>query len=152
MTATFFCPDLTAKNLFLAAGFYSPLLTTTGPVNVSNNLGSVRGSYVYNPSVSKPAATSPIWLFQKKSDLNARKVFGLDFIDSNSWLPNGDIDFNSPDFAHSRSKGWNGMFSDGSVEFKRATPTIRVAYLLSGFNNGQYDIKGICDPSSRVLE
>ena len=148
----FFCPSLTARNSFLGAGFYSPLLTTTGFAADPNNPGSVRSSYIYNPWVSDPSSTSPMRLYLKKSDITARKVFGLDYLDSAFWLPSGDIDFGNPSFAHTSSRGWNVLFTDGSVEFKKVTTAVKGVYLLGGFNNAPYDIKGICDLSRLVFE
>jgi hypothetical protein len=47
-----------------------------------------------------------------------------------------------PDFAHSRSKGWNILFSDVSIEFKKNGPATKAAYVAGGFPSA-YDIKGI---------
>jgi hypothetical protein len=91
-------------------------------------------------------------LFQKSSQVTGRKLFGMDFIDSNAWLPGGDVDINGINFAHSRSKGWNVLFTDASVEFKKVGARTRAVYALGGFNNGQYDIKGICDLARLVFE
>lgn len=144
----FFCPSLNSKKSMIGSMIYEPLLTSTTSLNDANNPGSVRTSYIYNPWVVNPAGSSTAELtrlYQKSSEVLKRKLFGMDFIDSTAWLPGGDVNINGIDFAHSRSKGWNVMFTDASVEFKKVGQQVRNVYSLGGFNNGQYDIKGICD-------
>jgi len=163
----FYCPGLNAKKSLLGSALHEPLLTTTtsvvGKPNYdANNPGSVRTSYIYNPWVKDPdgndagviASEKLMRRFQKSSQITARKMFGMDFIDSNAWIPNsgGDVDVNGRDFAHSRSKGWNVLFTDVSVEFKKVGSRTKQAYALGGFNDPQYDIKGICDLAKIVFE
>ena len=62
------------------------------------------------------------------------------------------MDINGINFAHSRSKGWNVVFTDCSVQFKKVNAATKAVYALGGFNNGQYDIKGICDLARLVFE
>lgn len=151
-----YCPGLNAKNSMIGSKIYEPLLTSTTAANDTDNAGSVRCSYIYNPWVVNPdgSADTPdhLRLFQKGSQVTGRKLFGMDFIDSNAWLPGGDVDINGINFAHSRSKGWNVLFTDASVEFKKVGARTRAVYALGGFNNGQYDIKGICDLARLVFE
>jgi prepilin-type N-terminal cleavage/methylation domain-containing protein len=151
----FYCPSLNSKNSAIGAMNYQPLLTTTTPLNDANNPGSVRSSYIYNPWVVKPNGSTDAELtrlYQKSSQITGRKMFGMDFIDSNAWRPGGEVDINGVDFAHSRSKGWNVLFTDASVEFKKVNPATKKVYALSGFRNGQYDIQGICDLARLVFE
>jgi len=141
--------DSSGKDPALSSSLYSPLLTTSTPANDANNPGSVRTSYIYNPWIVNPAGSSASdqqRLFSKTSKINGRKMFGMDFIDSTSWQTTGDVNINGPDFAHSRSKGWNVLFSDDSVEFKKVTPATKALYIAkpSAFNSA-YDIEGICD-------
>ena len=150
-----YCPSLNAKKSMIGSMIYEPLLTTTTAQNDVNNPGSVRTSYIYNPWVVNPSGTSDtdlMRLYQKTSQVSSRKLFGMDFIDSNAWLPGGDVDINGVNFAHSRSKGWNVLFTDASVEFKKVNAQTKAVYALGGFNNGQYDIKGICDLARLVFE
>lgn len=150
-----YCPGLVAKKSPIGSIFYEPLLTSSTPQNDSNNPGSVRCSYIYNPWVVNPDGTSNAdltRLFQKTGTMTARKLFGIDFIDSNAWLPGGDVNVNGIDFAHSMSKGWNVLFSDCSVEFRKVNAQTKAVYAMGGFNNGQYDIKGICDLARYVFE
>ncbi len=149
-----YCPGLNSKNSMIGSKVYEPLLTTTTAQNDKDNPGSVRGSYIYNPWVVKPEGGSDndhMRLYQKTSQVTGRKVFGMDFIDSNAWLPGGDVDINGVNFAHSRSKGWNVIFMDASIEFKRVNAGTKAAYALGGFK-GEHDIKGICDVARLVFE
>ena len=156
-----FCPsmDVSGKDPALSSSLYSPLLTTSTAANDPNNPGSVRTSYIYNPWIVNPAGTlnntSPdaLRLYQKSSSITKRRMFGMDFIDSTSWQASGDVNINGPDFAHSRSKGWNVLFSDGSVEFKKVTPAVKTLYLSEPTKfNTAYDIKGICDLAQQIFE
>jgi hypothetical protein len=104
--------------------------------------------------VNNPAGSSNMdltRLYQKTSQIRSRKLFGMDFIDSNAWLPGGEVNVNGVDFAHSRSKGWNVLFTDVSVIFKKVNAQTKAAYALGGFD-GQYDIKGICDLARLAFE
>lgn len=144
-----FCPsmDSAGKDPALSSSLYSPLLTTSTAANDLNNAGSVRTSYIYNPWIKSPVGSADTTrLYQKTSQVLQRKLFGMDFIDSTSWGTTGDVNVNGPDFAHSRSKGWNVLFSDNSVEFKKVSPATKALYLAKpGAFNTQYDIEGICE-------
>jgi hypothetical protein len=136
----FYCPSLNSKHSPLGSDPYSPLLTT-------DNAGNVRGSYLVNPradatSFKRVHATSA-------SSGNARFLVGMDFLDYTQFAANGDVLTTGTDFAHSRSKGWDVLFGDGSVEFHKITPTLRLIYLNGGFHT-QYDggnggLNQLCD-------
>ena len=157
-----FCPSMDSKTPALSSRNYEPLLTSSMPANDPNNPGSVRSSYIYNPWIKNPNGdlsndNDPPGdnrrLLQKNKDITKRKVFGLDFMDSASWLPTGDVDVNGTSFAHSRSKGWNVVYTDNSVEFRKITAAVKGLYLSEqGAFNTQYDIKGICDLAQLVFE
>jgi prepilin-type N-terminal cleavage/methylation domain-containing protein len=150
----FYCPSLNSKKSAIGSMIYEPLLTSSTAANDGNNPGSVRTSYIYNPWVVNPDGSSQAdltRLFQKTSHIKGRKLFGMDFIDSEAWLPGGDVNINGMDFAHSRNKGWNVLFTDNSIEFKKVNARTKAAYALGGFN-GQYDIKGICDLARLAFE
>jgi pullulanase/glycogen debranching enzyme len=50
-------------------------------------------------------------MFQKANQIKYRSFFILDYIDSQM--------NNAGYFAHQRSKGWNGVFTDGAVSWCR---------------------------------
>lgn len=151
-----FCPALVSKQSTKGSQYYEPLLTTSKTGVGDPNPGSIRTSYINNPWVRNPAGTSQedlTRLFQKSSQVTGRKVFGMDFIDSSSWTTGGDVNINSVDFAHSRSKGWNVLFTDNSVEFKKVTAQTKALYNADpGAFNTQYDIRGICSLAKNVFE
>ena len=150
----FFCPGLNSKKSAIGSTIYEPLLTTSTAANDVNNPGSLRTSFIYNPWVENQNGSSNAELtrkYTKTTLLRGRKLFGMDFIDSNAWLPGGEVNINGTDFAHSRSKGWNVMFTDASVEFKKVNGQTKTVYGMGGFN-GQYDIKGICDLAQFAFE
>jgi prepilin-type N-terminal cleavage/methylation domain-containing protein len=150
----FFCPSLNAKGSLIGSRAYEPLLTTSSSLEDSMNPGSIRTSYIYNPWVNNPGGSSQTDLtrkYQKLGQVTGRKLFGMDFIDSAAWTTGGDVNINGTDFAHSRSKGWNVLFTDVSVEFKKVNSRTKSVYAMGGFN-GQYDIKGICDLAQFAFE
>jgi prepilin-type N-terminal cleavage/methylation domain-containing protein len=152
-----YCPSMNDKpNSALSSLMYEPLLTTSTAANDPNNPGSVRTSYIYNPWIVNPAgaaASDQQRLLVKTSSVSRRKMFGMDFMDSTSWAPSGDVNVNGGSFAHSKSKGWNVLFSDGSVEFKKVTSAVKALYISEpGAFNTQYDIKGICDLAQQIFE
>ena len=155
-----FCPGLVSKGSSKGSQYYSKrgLLTASENPPDNQNPGSVRTSYINNPWVNNPNGStadtsSDLYrLMDKTSKITRRKVFGMDFIDSTSWLAGGDVNINGVDFAHSRSKGWNVLFTDNSVEFKKVNAQTKAVYAMGGFSDPQYDIKGICDLAKFAFE
>ena len=152
----YYCSSLNSKQSPIGSANYEPLLTTDAANTVTGSTGgNVRGSYIYNPWVANPAGGSDVdhlRIFTKTSRIDKRRVFGMDFIDSDSWLAGGEVDVNGRNFAHSRDKGWNVIFTDNSIEFKKVGPATKKVYTLGGFRGGQYDIQGICDLARLVFE
>jgi len=159
----YYCPALNAKKSPLGSMNYSPLLTTDSPAtdSLGGGGGNVRGSYVYNPWVVNHKGnnnnTDHLRIYQKSSQLTKRKVFGMDYVDGSSWTTGGDVLVNGRDFAHSYSKGWNVLFSDSSVEFKRISGVTKSAYMSSGFTppaagSPNYDINLICELAKVAFE
>lgn len=158
-----FCPALVSKGSTKGSQYYEKrgLLTASENPPDTQNPGSVRTSYINNPWIKDPEGTEATIvgaeklqrLMQKSSHVIKRKVFGMDFVDSSSWTTTGDVNINGVDFAHSRSKGWNVLFTDNSVEFKRVNATTKALYVAdpAAFNT-QYDIKGICKLAKQVFE
>jgi len=158
-----FCPALVGKGSTKGSQFYEKrgLLTASAPPDDTVNPGSVRTSYINNPwtvdpfslNASLTQAQRDQRLLHKSAKIAARKVFGMDFIDSSSWQATGDVNINGVDFAHSRSKGWNVLFTDNSIEFKKVNAQTKTLYLAkpAAFNT-QYDIEGICSLAKNAFE
>ena len=111
----FFDPSYPQGSPLSADSYSSAGLISYGNIN---GTGSVRCSYTYNPVVDG----NGLRLFQKASQLKGRRVFIMDYIDSQ--MPNPSY------FAHYRSKGWEMAFTDGSVGF--AKPDIATFQLVLG--------------------
>src|ERR1041385_1868811 len=114
-----FCPSLAGRpNSTLSQDANEPLLTADPG---SSNPGSVRGSYMvnfhnYNGPSPDGTGNTDVRLYQSPNKVRQRVVFGMDFINYQQFDASGNLMFYDPDFAHSRSKGWNVLFSDGSVQ------------------------------------
>ena len=142
----FYCASLNAKQSVLGSLYYEPILTFQDSVPPDGN-GNVRGSYIVNPTVvnySAGTSAGNTRLYTKSSIPTKRVVFGMDFIDGNQFDSAGNILVQGQNFAHSRSKGWNMLFNDGSVEFKKVPQAqIQPIWAAGGFPTSGYDIKGI---------
>jgi prepilin-type N-terminal cleavage/methylation domain-containing protein len=108
----YFCPSYPKESL-LSAIYYSAKGLITNVRSINGNVG-VRSSYTYNPVVYTNATSGGTMnhrIFQKTSQVNARRTFIMDYLD---------IEMNDPlNCAHIRSKGWNIGFTDGSVSFSK---------------------------------
>lgn len=113
----FYCPSLNSKHSKLGSDLYEPILTT-------DSGGNVLGSYMVNFHNSTNAGPDGVvrantCTYQRTTDIRGRVVIGLDFLDYSQFDSAGNLNINSIDFAHSRSKGWDALFSDASVNFVR---------------------------------
>jgi prepilin-type N-terminal cleavage/methylation domain-containing protein len=84
----------------LGADDYTPLLTT-------DSSGYVRSSYAFNPRIVDPTNGIVARRYQSTSDLEPHKLLAVDYFGYGFA------------FAHFRERGWNVLFSDGSVQFSR---------------------------------
>jgi prepilin-type N-terminal cleavage/methylation domain-containing protein len=160
----YYCPSLNAKKSPIGSLNYSPLLTTDSPStdSLGGVGGNVRGSYIYNFWVQDHMGTNPnlennIRLMQKTSQATKRKVFGMDFVDGKSWSTGGDVNVSGRDFAHSYSKGWNVLYTDNSIEFRKVNAATKQAYASSGYTppgptQPDYDIKLLCELARLAFE
>jgi prepilin-type N-terminal cleavage/methylation domain-containing protein len=138
----FYCPALNDKGSTIGSLPYTPLLSTSSNPGDFNNC---RGSYICNPHVVNPAAggnAGNLRKYSKSSVITSRVMFGMDFIEYDQFDSSGNVLVNGVNFAHSRSKGWNVLFSDGSVTFNNNRAAAKAAYVAGGFPS-QYDIVGI---------
>ena len=93
----FYCPE--QWGTAYGANTYSPLLTTDGS-------GAVRSSYLFNPRIVDPTNNIIARRYPKTSDLPPHKLYAVD-----------DIEFQGS--GHFRERGWNVLFTDGSVQFSQ---------------------------------
>jgi type II secretory pathway pseudopilin PulG len=115
----FYCPAEWGDPIY-GANAYSPLLTTDGS-------GIVESSYFYNPRVVNPAAggTADIRKYQTVSQLEPHRLLAVDHIDQSNSEVAG-ISLSS--IEHARDHGWNVLFTDGSVQFARLSPSNNSEY------------------------
>jgi prepilin-type N-terminal cleavage/methylation domain-containing protein len=105
-----FCPSYTKGSPLSGENYSSKGYLTYGDGSI-NGSGGVRCSYTYNPAVPKGSGATGLRLFQKAAEMKGRRTFVMDYIDSQ---------MNNPGyFAHQRSKGWQMLFTDGSVMFSK---------------------------------
>jgi hypothetical protein len=138
----FYCPALVDKGSPIGSLPYTPLLSTSSNPGDFNNC---RGSYICNPHVVNAAAggnAGNLRKYAKSSSVKGRVMFGMDFIEWTQFDSSGNVLTTGLNFAHSRSKGWNVLFSDDSVSFNNNRAAAKAAYVAGGFPS-QYDIKGI---------
>ncbi len=113
----FFCPSHPDTSA-LSISHYMPVIT-------SDSSGNARSTYMFNPRVMDPNNSSG-WLraYQKASQTAGHKLFGIDYLE-------GDPTGYNPTFAHYKSKGWNVLFTDGSVNFAKSKQVIAMLPTLS---------------------
>jgi prepilin-type N-terminal cleavage/methylation domain-containing protein len=135
----------TAKLAGNGSLFFDPSYPTGSPLSSDNYSASgllsyaspaingstgIRCSYTYNPVVdtNNTAAGLPtdgLRLFQKSAQINGRRTFIMDYIDSQMNTPGY--------FAHQKSKGWNIAFTDGSTSFSKPDATTYNKIAAGGF-------------------
>lgn len=121
----FYCPSLSYKNSILGATYYEPWWTMQDSSPPDGN-GNLRGSYLVNFHTQAPVAgknnqnPGNYRKYQRTGDVRTRVVFAMDFINYDQFDSAANLMINSKDFAHSRSKGWDVMFNDASVNFVRS--------------------------------
>ena len=114
----FFDPAYPDSSPLSATPYSTPSMLSFGSVN---GQGSVRCSYTYNPIVDLTSFTR---IYQKAGDIKNRRMFIMDYIDSQQ---------NNPQyFAHQKAKGWNVAFTDGSVKLCKLDPTAFNLVLAGG--------------------
>jgi prepilin-type N-terminal cleavage/methylation domain-containing protein len=113
-----FCPSFPQDSALSEYNYSTPSFLSTAAD------GECRSSYMFNPwvnPVSQPYGN--LRLILKGAHMSQRRIFIMDYV-------SGDNRGDPKLFAHSRSKGWNLNFADGSSAFSRS----RQAYdlVLSG--------------------
>jgi type II secretory pathway pseudopilin PulG len=94
---------------------YSPLLTT-------DSGGVVKSGYFFNPRMVNANAGNNLRRYQTTSQLEPHRLFALDAILANTGpLGNPGTGINPATIQHIRDRGWNVLFTDGSVQFSRIT-------------------------------
>ena len=119
---SFFCPAQWGTPA--GANAYSPLLTSdTTYLRSGIALGYVRSSYYFNPRMTKVDPNfnasvlndNDIRRYQKSSDLEPHKLFAVDYMEASPMA----VGMPANQIPHFRERGWNVLFTDGSVQFSQ---------------------------------
>jgi len=99
-----YCPSLPRDSDVGIDRYSTPIFMST------DSGGDCRSSYMFNPWVNPPGDAR---VFQKGAQASKHKIFIMDYLSGmNAGQPNL--------FAHSRTKGWNLVFTDGSAAFSHS--------------------------------
>ena len=128
-----FCPSFanTPGSLLVPDVYSTPQFMSTDS-GVSGGVPRVRSSINFNPHAD---TTTNLRLFQKTSD-SARsgmghKLLAMDYIGGTQIGTTVPIGFSSANFAHFPSKGWDVLFTDGSVKFCKSIPAYNLVVALT---------------------
>jgi prepilin-type N-terminal cleavage/methylation domain-containing protein len=122
-----YCPSYPPSSTLSIANYSNPQYMSTD-VN-----GEVRGTMLYNPHIVDPTNGVTMRLFQKTSSIIPGKLFGTDYLADSTNDLNGAAAvtmYNPGTFAHYPSKGFDVLFTDGSVKFIQSVPAFN--YVASG--------------------
>jgi len=132
-----YCPSfgISAGSILTAQTYSTPRFMSTDS-GLSGGVPRVRSSIDFNPHADPNANNSR--LYQKSADTaragGGQKLFAMDYIGGGSigttTPPSG---YNPYNFAHYPSKGWNILFTDGSVKFSKH-PTAFNLVTAPGYN------------------
>jgi prepilin-type N-terminal cleavage/methylation domain-containing protein len=114
-----FCPSFgNAPGSVLTAETYSTPRFMSTDSGISGGVPRVRSSIDFNPHAD---TTSNKRLYQKTADTGrpgaGHKLFAMDYIGGGSIGATTPTGYNAYNFAHYPSKGWDVLFTDGSVKF-----------------------------------
>jgi len=132
----FFDPAYPQTSPLAADAYSSSGLLSYGNINSSS---SIRSSYTYNPVVD----ANGLRLFQKASQIKGRRVFIMDYIDSQMTNPSY--------FAHYRAKGWQMAMTDGSVGFAKVD-IATIQLIMSGHPTDIQDLNKNYLPALEAAE
>jgi hypothetical protein len=84
-------------------------------------------SYAFNPRIVDPTNNIIARRYQKTSDLEPHKLFAVDFFGGA-----GGASFSYVNMPHFRERGWNVLFTDGSVQFSQ---NVQAYNLIQNFSD-----------------
>jgi prepilin-type N-terminal cleavage/methylation domain-containing protein len=119
-----YCPSFAnAPGSVLTMQTYSTPTFMSTDSGISGGTPRVRSSIDFNPHAD---TTSNKRLFDKSSDTaragNGHKLFAMDYIGGGSIGSTSPGGYNPYNFPHYPSKGWDVMFTDGSVKLCKSIP------------------------------
>ena len=131
-----YCPSFgNAPGSVLTAETYSTPQFMSTDSGLSSGTFRVRSSIDFNPHAD--SNNSDTRLFQKTSDAarmaGGHKLLGMDYIGGGSIGGTTPTGYNSINFPHFPSKGWDVMFTDGSVKLCKSMTAYNLV-TQSGYN------------------
>ena len=140
-----FCPSFAnaAGSVLTAETYSNPRFMSTDN-GMSGGAFRVRSSIDFNPHAD---TSSNKRLYQKTSDVGrnggGHKLFAMDYIGGGSIGATTPTGFNQYNFAHYPSKGWDVLFTDGSVKFCKSLTAYALvtapSYNPDGATPSQYE-------------
>lgn len=139
-----YCPSFAnfAGSSLVEQNYSTPrFMSTDDGGNPSSGLYRVRSSICFNPMVdtNSPASGGGFpRLFPKTSSMNSvpgggHRLFGVDYIGGNG---SSGGSYNPNWFPHYPSKGWDVMFTDGSVKFCKSIDAYNAVLAFPASDNG----------------
>lgn len=131
-----YCPSFAnyPGNILTADTYSTPVFMSTDS-GISGGIPRVRSSVDFNPHAD---INSNLRLFQKTPDISTgiggHRLFAMDYIGGNV-AGSGPTGYNPYNYPHYPSKGWDVLFTDGSVKFCKN----QIAYIL---------VNALADPNS----
>jgi len=130
-----FCPSFAnASGSILTAETYSTPKFMSTDSGISGGVPRVRSSIDFNPHAD---VTSQLRTFQKTSDASkpgqGHKILAMDYIGGGSIGGSTPKGYNPINFPHYPSKGWDALFTDGSVKFCKSLAAYQVV-TASGYD------------------
>jgi prepilin-type N-terminal cleavage/methylation domain-containing protein len=130
-----YCPSFanTPGSILTPQTYSTPSFMSTDS-GISGGVPRVRSSIDFNPHAD---TASNLRLFQKSSDCArpgmGHKILAMDYIGGGTIGGTTPTGYNPINFPHYPSKGWDALFTDGSVKFCKS-PTAYNLVTASGYN------------------
>jgi prepilin-type N-terminal cleavage/methylation domain-containing protein len=149
----FFCPSFPASTGDTPASYSNPSFMSAG------GDGAVYGTMLFNPRIQDATNSVIGRAFPKTSSTwsepgsGGRHLFGMDQVGASS---SAAASYGQNTFAHYPSKGFNSLFTDGSVQFVQSVPAFNFiaggTFPGLGVNNEQQSVYVAYDQLFNMLE
>ena len=124
-----FCPSFPATSSHSADFYSNPVFPSSGPPSSAFSDGSYNmfDSTLYNPRIQNAAASTYARAYPKTSSKwsepgsGGNHLFATDFLSSKDGATSS---FSQDTFAHFPAKGFDVLFTDGSVKFVQSAPAL----------------------------
>jgi prepilin-type N-terminal cleavage/methylation domain-containing protein len=111
----FFCPSFNGlpppNNSMSLSAYTTPSFMST------DGSGNVRSSYLFNPREVSASTGNNLRAYQRTSTTPGHRFFTMDYVENATDGDPAGMLFNGATFPHWPSRGWNVLFTDGSVDY-----------------------------------